>query len=490
MRKLLCIYFIFLFRLAYCQGESQSILFSKIAQLEKSSNSNRDTTLAICYFKLAKIYNFNNPDSSLYFLNKSLNIYRNIDNIFSVVLLNYYIAKIHFGKSNFEKSKTLLDTVISIVSEQPIKIKTNKNWSDIATESNILLANSWSKLGNFDKSSSILFNLLKEKNIKDQQKIEIYSQLGNNYFILQDFIRSKNNYQLAGNIANKILDSVLIIGTTVNMANVLSTQGKDKEAINLYLGALKIVPKKNSAYYEQKIVSNLAVSYHDLNLLDSAEKYYFKSLQLNYKNQNNESAVLDLANIGDLFLQLKRYKESEQYLLKAYRISDSLNLIQYLETITFNIHQLYETTNRYVEALKYYKLSISSRDQLVNIDNQKIIMEKEMKHEFEKKQIADSLMIVEERKVNQLKLDTEKKQRYFLYTGLFLVLAFGAFMFNRFRATQKQKLVIELQKQEVEKQKHLVDIKQKEILDSIHYAKRIQQALLPTSNYLNNKIKS
>ena len=62
-------------------------------------------------------------------------------------------------------------------------------------------------------------------------------------------------------------------------------------------------------------------------------------------------------------------------------------------------------------------------------------------------------------------------------------------MFNRFRATKKQKKVIEEQKLIVENQKHIVDEKQKEILDSIRYAKRIQQSLLPTEKYINRNLK-
>ncbi len=48
-----------------------------------------------------------------------------------------------------------------------------------------------------------------------------------------------------------------------------------------------------------------------------------------------------------------------------------------------------------------------------------------------------------------------------------------------------------IQQAKIEKQKELVEEKQKEIIDSIHYAKRIQIALLPSEKYiarrLNNK---
>ena len=71
----------------------------------------------------------------------------------------------------------------------------------------------------------------------------------------------------------------------------------------------------------------------------------------------------------------------------------------------------------------------------------------------------------------------ERTQRNALYGSIALLIVFGGFMFNRFRATQKQKSIIQVQKQVVEE-------KQREVLDSIHYAKRIQQSLLPTEKYI------
>jgi uncharacterized protein YlzI (FlbEa/FlbD family) len=40
----------------------------------------------------------------------------------------------------------------------------------------------------------------------------------------------------------------------------------------------------------------------------------------------------------------------------------------------------------------------------------------------------------------------------------------------------------------IEQQKYLVEEKQKEILDSIHYARRIQTALLPTERYVDKTL--
>ena len=54
------------------------------------------------------------------------------------------------------------------------------------------------------------------------------------------------------------------------------------------------------------------------------------------------------------------------------------------------------------------------------------------------------------------------------------VIIFAFFVFRSLKITRRQKSIIEE--------------KQKEILDSIHYAKRIQQSLLPTTKYIENNI--
>jgi serine phosphatase RsbU (regulator of sigma subunit) len=73
---------------------------------------------------------------------------------------------------------------------------------------------------------------------------------------------------------------------------------------------------------------------------------------------------------------------------------------------------------------------------------------------------------------------------FILVIMVFLMLVFFVLRSNYLRkqinnTLLKQKVIIEIQKNEVEDQKNLVEEKQKEILDSISYAQRIQNALLP-----------
>lgn len=62
-----------------------------------------------------------------------------------------------------------------------------------------------------------------------------------------------------------------------------------------------------------------------------------------------------------------------------------------------------------------------------------------------------------------------------------LPIVFLSLMFNRIKKTKKQ--VVEKNK-EIESQKHLIEEHQKEIIDSITYAKRIQDAIIPSEEFI------
>lgn len=81
---------------------------------------------------------------------------------------------------------------------------------------------------------------------------------------------------------------------------------------------------------------------------------------------------------------------------------------------------------------------------------------------------------------------------YVFYGLTFIGIMFLIVWWNGRRlAARARELTIEVQKatQEISEQKQIVENKHKEITDSIHYAKRIQQSILPTDEMINKTLK-
>jgi serine phosphatase RsbU (regulator of sigma subunit) len=134
------------------------------------------------------------------------------------------------------------------------------------------------------------------------------------------------------------------------------------------------------------------------------------------------------------------------------------------------------------KALKYLERYISIRDTLNSAEKIREIAQKQFEFDYTKKAVSDSLRTMEQRISIQAELKSEQTRRYYLYGGLLLVIIFAGLMFNRYKISQKQKLIIE-------KQKMIVEEKQKEILDSIQYAKKIQKTLLAHDSLLDEELK-
>src|SRR5205814_262155 len=128
---------------------------------------------------------------------------------------------------------------------------------------------------------------------------------------------------------------------------------------------------------------------------------------------------------------------------------------------------------------------ITYRDSLFNEENTKKTVREEMQYEFDKRTSADSIRNIEQSKQETLKHNQEiQQQKIYTYggaIGFMLMLIVAGVSFRAYRQKQKANEIIS-------HQKYLVDEKQKEILDSIHYAKRIQQSLLPTEKYLEKNL--
>src|SRR5258708_28845142 len=113
------------------------------------------------------------------------------------------------------------------------------------------------------------------------------------------------------------------------------------------------------------------------------------------------------------------------------------------------------------------------KDGLYREYNGKASIRKKLKYEYDKKAASDSVAHAKESEIKNVELKrrsaeikAKRNQQYALFGGLGLVMIFAGFMYNRFKVTQKQKIVIEHQKEIVEEQKKLVEEKQKKILDS------------------------
>lgn len=190
----------------------------------------------------------------------------------------------------------------------------------------------------------------------------------------------------------------------------------------------------------------------------------------------------------------KRFNEAEEKTLAAITIGEELGVKSDLVLWTKNLEEIRTLNGDYRGANEALLQHIMVKDELAAQNKLDVIAEMEARFQTEKKQLEiDKLQTQGE--IQKLALEHEHNQRFWITIGLvlslLLVTLVGIALFQKRRDNlliSKQKEEVESQNKLIEIQKNEVDEKNREITDSITYAKRIQEAILPSTEFWKSNL--
>lgn len=275
-----------------------------------------------------------------------------------------------------------------------------------------------------------------------------------------------------------------------NMANFYSEKGYLEKGLRLYEEALRIC---DPAQYK-----NLALAYHNIasvNLKLGGEKikvaleYYQKSVEAAEKSQNPGVMMNVLCGLASFYHGQKEYAKACNIIDDAGQLLTENSPIKSKRRYYSLQAKFSESCGDYDKALESFELYIKLNDSLKNESNKKAGISSQMQYDYEKKAEADSLKQAGLISITNTQIASRKKQSNVAIVILIVILGFLVFMISRFRITSRQKKLIETKIQELETQRHVIEEKQQEILDSIHYAKRIQTALITNEKYIEKSLR-
>lgn len=267
-----------------------------------------------------------------------------------------------------------------------------------------------------------------------------------------------------------------------NLAGLYWDKKETEKALALWERSYKVNVKLNNktgiaAYYTR--LSDVEASKGNYN---GAIEHLNKAMKLQEEMNNKMGIERVYVAMGKIYFDKKDYKKAKEVSEIALKMAQEFKYPADLMNISLGLAQIYAAMGDYKKA---YTMEVYYKDMSDSVSSEnlkRIAMRKDFEYAFQKQVAQDSIKSVEEKKVFDAEIKHQKTQSNALYIGIGLIGIFSVFMYNRFRITQKQKQIIE-------KQKELVDDKQKEILQSIQYAKRIQQAMMPSEKMIRKSLK-
>lgn len=282
----------------------------------------------------------------------------------------------------------------------------------------------------------------------------------------------------------------------------------------------------------QRIFTDSTTFYSDL---DSAKLYFEKALGYYEKGGDAHKLLRSYANLGTLFSsRLKNFEKANEYFQQAYKILEQVDdsyqeaVLKRVEGDNFkaignypealnsykqglqlalksdypelimmsykHLSEVYDSIGNCTDALHFYKKYYSTHEELKDTATSKYISVVITKYETKKKE--DQLKKAQE--------DYNHQQQQLLWSlGILVMIAvFSILMVIQFLQKRRankllqlkneeitmQKEEIETQRDEIESQKDLIEDQQRGIMDSIHYASRIQQAILPHHSSMTKEL--
>lgn len=348
-----------------------------------------------------------------------------------------------------------------------------------------------------------------------------YNNIGLVYKNQGIYPEALKNHFAALQLREELGDKKGIAGSINNIGNVYQNQGNYTEALKYHFKALKFHEENGNKAGMAGSHNNIGSIYKDLRNYPEALKHHLESLKIKEGLGNNEvDMAYSYTNIGNVYkgmkdyeaalknyntslkllpqdeklalsttyinmagvyIAQKKYAEAEKYSIKALTITKEIGELEGIKEAYHCLSDIYSETGRFDKALSTFKFFIAMRDSLMNEESTKKSVRLEMNYEFEKKEAAARL---EQEKREAVTMAESRKQRVIIFSVcgvLCLVLAFAVFAYRSY--IQKRKA-----NEEIVLQKSIIEEKQKEIIDSIRYARRIQNALIPSENYISKTL--
>jgi serine phosphatase RsbU (regulator of sigma subunit)/Tfp pilus assembly protein PilF len=381
----------------------------------------------------------------------------------------------------------------------------------------ISLGQTWKELGNYPKSIDNYLLALKagEKN-KDE------SSIGRTMISLGVLFLDQGKYDEALKYSKNALPHLQKANIKSQIANAYARIGNvfgDKEnpyqnsdsTLYYYKLSLDLFTEIGHQRGIGVIFNNIAGIYLNQNEPDKAIEYYKKAYVIRNKLGDQNGMAIILNNLGSTYKSIKQYQTALKYLNQSLDISKKICKPEQTSDNYKSMASCYAEIGDYKKAYFYKTLYIDFKDSLFNDNNSRLISEMQTKYETEKKEkeieILNQNKIVSELK-NKEQQNKLKFQKYVIYGSSCVILVFLSLSFFLLRLFfQKQKANSLLQEQnieitqqreeiitqrdEIEAQRDLVtqqkeDIEEihEEVTSSIRYAQRIQEAVLPSPDQL------
>ncbi|MEO6282746.1 MAG: response regulator [Dyadobacter sp.] len=215
--------------------------------------------------------------------------------------------------------------------------------------------------------------------LEDLKKTEDYYLKGLKYAIIS------KNFGLQARILN-------------GLGDVEMRKDKPYEALKRFFQSLALAREHSMSFYLPVILSNIGATYGtSLKNTILQEKYLKEALLAARKSGNRYVEATVLANMGQMFTKMGKYRESEMYLHQSLKVDQESGIKNGTQKVYLKLVELSMKQNNFPKAKQYIDEYYELRNSLLNEEKSKQIVQLEEQFKSEKREQKIQLLEQEKR---------------------------------------------------------------------------------------------
>jgi len=315
------------------------------------------------------------------------------------------------------------------------------------------------------KYYNLTIEINKEYNLKDGMA-SAYANIANIHAHLQNFKTAKEYFLLSNN-EFKALDRIdSKVKTDLSLSKVYKSLNQEDSAEYYLDEAFKSIKKKEANIH---LLANVFLykAQNELAKNNYAETLlYLQDAEEKFTKVNSPYDLFQVYNIyGELYYQQKKYNLAIKYYTEGLDKYSKNSTVTLKSDVYKGLSNSYLAIGNFAQAHAYQSKHMLITDSInkENSNNRLLAMENAFKNERSQLEL-DNLKNIN--KLQEAEIEKQNTQKIAMAIGFFLMLLLAFFIFRSYKQKKKSNLLLEE--------------KNKEITDSITYAKRIQNAILPS----------
>ena len=285
-------------------------------------------------------------------------------------------------------------------------------------------------------------------------------------------------FQSSLSIFEELGDKQGISNCLIRIGNAYRLQGNHSEALDYFNDGLNLKEELGDKYG----ISNCLQSMGNIFALQGEYKqaltYYQSSRELKEEIEDKSGMCLLFNAIGKVYFQTKNYHSALEYTLESLELARELSLLDAQKDIHKQLSDIYYSLGSHRNAYENHLLYKELYDSIYNVQEITRLAGLELQYMYEKEKQAIEL---EQLKKDAIRAEEEKRQKVFrnsLIIGFALTAILLFVILISFLGKRKANRILAEQKREIENQNA-------KITDSIQYAERIQKALFPPEELMD-----